>query len=158
MTQKTNNKAVENTPANEQIETVQSNAPAVQHETFEDAPTITLDKKVDFASLVEASSKLGELKEIITLTAEYLELKKEGDNFIGVFIGEQTMSMTDKATGELKTMPAARFLINKKVFINSGAALVSELKRANIQIGTPLKVTFTEKKGNTKIYSITLLG
>jgi len=153
---KTTNNAVENTPATEPIAT--ANTPAVQHETYEDTPTITLDKKVDFASLVEASANLGELKEIITLTAEYIELKKEGENFIGVYIGEQIMSVTDKQTGELKSVPAARFLINKKVFINAGAALVSEIKRADIKIGTPIKVTFTEKKGNTKIYSITLLG
>jgi hypothetical protein len=68
------------------------------------------------------------------------------------------MSITDKATGEMKDLRAARFIINQKVFINAGAVLISELERANIPVGTPLEVTYERKEGNTKIYSITLLA
>jgi hypothetical protein len=42
--------------------------------------------------------------------------------------------------------------------INGGTVLVSELHNANVKPGTPLEVTYTEKKGNVKIYRITLLG
>lgn len=68
------------------------------------------------------------------------------------------MGVTDKATGEQKELVAARFLINKKVYINAGVTLVNELKRASVPVGTPLQVTYIRKEGNAKIYEIALLG
>jgi hypothetical protein len=68
------------------------------------------------------------------------------------------MKVTNKSTGEQKELDAARFIINKRIWINAGAVLIGELKRANIPTGTPLQVTYERKDGNTKIYSITLLG
>jgi hypothetical protein len=36
--------------------------------------------------------------------------------------------------------------------------LVNEIKRAGIAAGTPVEVLYKEKKGNTKIYTLTLLS
>ena len=92
------------------------------------------------------------------LTAEYVELEKTGESFRGVYIGFQDMNITDKQTGESKKLKAARFLIDKKVRINAGAVLISELHLANVPVGTPLEVTYVRKDGNTKIYSIKLIA
>lgn len=114
-------------------------------------------------SFLEAMSKsdsktLKGMSVMMDLTAEYLELEKIGENFRGVFIGLQDMNVTDKQTGETKTLKAARFLIDKKIYINAGAVLISELHRANVPFGTPLEVTYVRKENNTKIYSIKLIA
>jgi hypothetical protein len=118
--------------------------------------SVDMDAK-EFSALVEASAKLKDKKPIITLTAEYIELAKPGESFRGIFFGLQEMQVTDQGTGELKTIQAARFLIDKGVKINGGVVLVNEIKRSGIGSGAPIEVTFKEKKGNTKIYTITLL-
>ena len=112
----------------------------------------------NFAELVAKSTNLDNLEQVLTLTAEYIELEKPSESFRGVFIGTQHTNMTDKATGEEKIVEAARFLINKQVFINMGVVLVQELKRADVKIGTPVEITYLRKEGNTKIYQVTLLG
>ena len=120
-----------------------------------DAATINV---TDFAEAIERSASVDKLKPLMTLTADYIELEKPSESFRGIYVGMQAMQITDKATGELKPLTAARFIINKKIYINAGAVLVSELQRGNIPVGTPLQVTYERKEGNTKIYSITLLG
>ena len=112
----------------------------------------------DFSSLVEKSANLNELKPVITLTADYIELEKPSEFFDGIFIGYQDMEILDQQTGEHKTLKAGRFLINKQVFINAGAVLVRELERSKINLGTPVRVTYLRKEGNTKLYTLTLLG
>jgi len=112
----------------------------------------------DFAQMVEKSATLGALKPVLTLTAEYIELEKPSEFFDGIFIGTQDMNITDKGTGELRTIQACRFLVDKKVKINAGAVLVSEIERAKINVGTAIRVTYTAKNGNTKLYEIALLG
>jgi hypothetical protein len=112
----------------------------------------------NFTDLLELSAKVDKMKPQITLTADYIELEKPSESFSGVYIGLQVMSVTDKATGEQKELMAARFLINKKVYINAGVTLVNELKRASVPQGTPLQVTYVRKEGNAKIYEIALLG
>ena len=87
-----------------------------------------------------------------------MELEKPGESFDGIFIGWQEMGITDKQTGEQKTLKASRFLINKQVKINAGAVLVNELERAKIAVGTAVRVTYLRKEGNTKLYTLTLLG
>ena len=111
-----------------------------------------------FSSLVEKSANLNELKPVITLTADYIELEKPSEFFDGIFIGYQDMEILDQQTGEHKTLKAGRFLINKQVFINAGAVLVRELERSKINLGTPVRVTYLRKEGNTKLYTLTLLG
>jgi hypothetical protein len=122
------------------------------------AQTIALSSELDFATMVERSATLKELKPLITLTADYIELEKPSEFFDGIFIGFQPMNLTDKNTGEQKNLVAARFLIDKQVKINAGAVLVAELERAKIIAGTPLRITYLRKEGNTKVYTLTLLG
>ncbi len=117
------------------------------------APEIT-----NFADLVAKSTMLNDLEQVVTLTAEYIELEKPSEFFRGVYIGTQVMHIIDKVTGEEKSMDAVRFLINKGVFINAGIVLVNEIKRAGINVGTPVEVTYLRKEGNTKIYQVKLLG
>lgn len=120
--------------------------------------TPAINQDFDFSALVEKSATLTELKPVITLTAEYIELEKPSEYFDGIFIGFQDMEIADNNTGEMKTLKAGRFLINKQVFINAGAVLVRELERAKISLGTAIRVTYLRKEGNTKIYTLTLLG
>lgn len=112
----------------------------------------------NFADLLEASANVGKLKEVVTLTNAYIELEKPSDSFKGIFVGFIQMSVTDKVTGELRQMSAAQFLIDKKMFINGGVNLVSQLKKSNVPSGTPVKVTYVRKDGNVKVYELTLLG
>lgn len=108
--------------------------------------------------MLEASSNLSKLKTAINLSPEYIELAKQGESFRGIFWGFTEITVNDQVTGEQRTIPAAAFLVEKTIRINAGVALVSECKKAGIDKGTPLEVTFKEKKGNLKLYSLTLLG
>jgi hypothetical protein len=107
---------------------------------------------------MEKSDSLDKMQSVMKLTAKYIELEKPSESFRGVFIGMGEINVNDKNTGEVKSIPAARFIINKQVFINAGAVLVTEINRSGVPVGTPLEVTYERKEGNTKIYSITLLG
>jgi len=140
-----------------------ANVPAIPSQLPEEpsnvSPAIVQDDYLLLmAQAVERSEKLDKMAPVMTLTAEYIELQKPGESFKGVFVGTQRMKVTNKSTGEQKELDAARFIINKRIWINAGAVLIGELKRANIPTGTPLQVTYERKDGNTKIYSITLLG
>jgi hypothetical protein len=128
-----------------------------QVETNVDVSTINPQ---DFAAAMEKSDSkaLKGMEVLMDLTAEYVELAKAGESFRGVYIGLQDMNITDKQTGENKKLKAARFLIDKKIYINAGAVLISELNRAGVPVGTPLEVTYVRKDGNTKIYSIKLIA
>jgi hypothetical protein len=128
-----------------------------QVETNIDVSTINPQ---DFAAAMEKSDSkaLKGMEVLMDLTAEYVELAKAGESFRGVYIGLQDMNITDKQTGENKKLKAARFLIDKKIYINAGAVLISELNRAGVPVGTPLEVTYVRKDGNTKIYSIKLIA
>ena len=126
--------------------------------TQENAAVSVAPEITNFADLVAKSTMLNDLEQVVTLTAEYIELEKPSESFRGIYIGTQQMHIIDKVTGEEKTMDAVRFLINKGVFINAGVVLVNEIKRAGINVGTPVEVTYLRKEGNTKIYQVTLLG
>lgn len=126
--------------------TAVENTPAIDQPTF------------DLNAMIEKSAHLEKLKPMITLTADYIELEKPSEFFDGIFIGWQNMEITDQTTGEVRKLKAGRFLCNKQVKINAGAVLIKELERANIELGTALRVTYTKKEGNTKLYSLTLLG
>lgn len=128
-----------------------------QNSAVEITPAIQSDN-IDLTALLEKSANLGELKPVLTLTADYIELEKPGEHFDGIYIGTQQMNVNDVNTGEQRTLTAARFLVNKQVKINAGAVLISELERAKISVGTPLRVTYLRKDGNAKLYTLTLLG
>jgi len=108
--------------------------------------------------MLEASANLSNLKTAINLSPEYIELAKQGESFRGIFWGFTEITVNDQVTDEQRQIPAAAFLVDKCIRINAGVALVSECKKAGIDKGTPLEVTFKEKKGNLKIYSLTLLA
>ena len=157
--QTTKTNAVEMTPATDSqivetttidIETTETGQIAIE------APVLMND--MNFSELIERSANLTKLEPVLTLTAEYIELQKPGEYFDGIYIGQQDMNVIDKATGEQKKLTACRFLIDKKVKINAGAVLLSEITRAKIQLGTPIRVTYSAKNGNTKLYEIALLG
>jgi len=108
--------------------------------------------------MLEASANLSKLKTAINLSPEYIELAKPGESFRGIFWGFTEITVNDQVTNEPRQIDAAAFLVDKAIRINAGVALVSECKKAGIDKGTPLEVTFKEKKGNLKIYSLTLLA
>lgn len=117
-----------------------------------------VEEIANLSQMLEASTNLSAATATFTLSTSYIELAAEGDSFRGIFAGITTISMTDQVTGEPKDQEVARFLIDKQVRINGGAVLLSELKSTGVTPGTPLEVTFVEKKGKTKIYSLTLLS
>lgn len=108
--------------------------------------------------MLEASANLTKLKAAINLSPEYIELVKAGESFRGIFWGFTEITVNDQVTGEQRTIAAAAFLVDKAIRINAGVALVGECKKSGIDKGTPVEVTFKEKKGNLKIYSLTLLA
>jgi hypothetical protein len=116
----------------------------------------------NIASLLEASTVLANLDPVLKLEKGYLELAKEGDTVRCIFYGYSTINLTDNETGEVIEKEAVQFIMNKQIFLNSGVSMVRKFKAANLAIGTPVEVTFTEKvktpNGNVKDYSITLLG
>jgi hypothetical protein len=109
-------------------------------------------------ALMNASTKLDKLKTIVNLSSKYIELEATGDSFRGVYAGMTVCNVTDNETGEIKEMPAARFIIDKQIRINAGYVLVDEIKRSGLSVGAPVEVTYTEKKNRLKIYTVTLLG
>lgn len=117
-----------------------------------------VEEMANLSQMLEASSNLSKATTSFTLSTSYIELASEGDSFRGIFAGITTIQMTDQVTGEPKDQEVARFLIDKQVRINGGAVLLSELKSTGVAPGTPLEVTFVEKKGKTKVYSLTLLS
>ncbi len=117
-----------------------------------------VEEIANLSQMLEASTNLSAATATFTLSTSYIELAAEGDSFRGIFAGITTIAMTDQVTGEPKDQEVARFLIDKQVRINGGAVLLSELKSTGVTPGTPLEVTFVEKKGKTKIYSLTLLS
>lgn len=108
--------------------------------------------------MLEASTNLAKLKVAINLSPEYIELVKPGESFRGIFWGFTEITVNDQVTGEQRVIAAAAFLVDKAIRINAGVALVGECKKSGIDKGTPVEVTFKEKKGNLKIYSLTLLA
>jgi hypothetical protein len=136
---------------NNQVVTTQSNAVVeVNSDNFDG---------LDIEALLEKSSSMDKLETVLSLSPESITLEKVGESFRGIFMGYGEMTVNDANAEEGKrTLECAKFLINKKMCINGGTVLVSELHNANVKPGTPLEVTYTEKKGNVKIYRITLLG
>jgi 3-methyladenine DNA glycosylase Tag len=108
--------------------------------------------------MLEASANLTKLKAAINLSPEYIELVKAGESFRGIFWGFTEITVNDQVSDEQRTIPAAAFLVDKSIRINAGVALVGECRKSGIDKGTPVEVTFKEKKGNLKIYSLTLLA
>ena len=122
--------------------------------------SIALHSEADqnLAQFLADSENLDSLEEQIILTSQGISLDKVGEFFNGIFWGFSTMTVKDAVTEEIKEIPSVQFLINKQIRMNSGVALVNQLRQINPSKGTKLRVTFTEKDGNTKLYSVSLLG
>lgn len=118
--------------------------------------TMQVSGDVNFQDLVAKSENLTDLKPVMTLTADYIELEKPKDSFRGIYMGTGEINVTDKATGEVRPLTSCRFLVDKQMKINAGVTLVREC--SNVPTGTPVEVTYLRKEGNVKIYSVALLG
>jgi hypothetical protein len=143
---------------NKKAPIVENNQLAEQTTTSTEVTTPS-NNNFDISAMLEASTQLDKAETILTLSAEAISLDKVGESFRGIFIGFGTMTVTDdKVEAGQRTIPSAKFLINKQVRINAGVVLINELKNANVVEGTKLEVTYTKKDGNVKIYSISLLN
>jgi hypothetical protein len=147
------------------MEETNKKAPIVENNQLAETTTNSTElstpsnSNFDISAMLEASTQLDKAETVLTLSAEAISLEKVGESFRGIFIGFGTMTVTDeKAEGGQRTIPSAKFLINKQVRINGGVVLVNELKNANVVEGTKLEVTYIKKDGNVKIYSISLLN
>jgi len=121
--------------------------------------TNELELVENIEELLEKSSSMDKMKTVLSLSPESITLDKVGESFRGIFVGFGEMTVNDQnEEGGKRTLPCAKFLIDKKMCINGGAVLVSEIKNAKVKIGTPLEVEYVEKKGNVKIYRIQLLS
>ena len=122
--------------------------------------SIALQSQSDLslAQFLEESTQLATLEEKIILSPSGISLDKVGESFNGIFWGFSTMTVKDAITGDLKEIPAVQFMIDRQIRINGGAALVSEFKQIALERGAKVRVTYREKVGNLKIYSVSLLG
>ena len=122
--------------------------------------SIALQSQSDLslAQFLEESTQLATLEEKIILSPSGISLDKVGESFNGIFWGFSTMTVKDAITGDLKEIAAVQFMIDKQIRINGGAALVSEFKQIALERGAKVRVTYREKVGNLKIYSVSLLG
>ena len=144
------------------MEETNKKAPIVENNQLAEQTTsteVSTPSNFDISALLEASTQLDKAETVLTLSAEPISLEKVGESFRGIFIGFGTMTVTDTTVeAGQRTIPSAKFLINKQVRINAGVVLINELKNANVVEGTKLEVTYTKKDGNVKIYSISLLN
>lgn len=150
---------VESTQENNQL--VNTESTLVNTESTSHVIQVTEDifDGLDIETLLSKSTGMDEMKQVLSLSPISITLDKVGESFRGLFMGYGEMTVNDANHEEGKrTLVCAKFLINKQICINAGAVLISELRNANLKTGTPLEVTYTEKKGNVKIYRITLLG
>ena len=124
------------------------------------AQSIALQSQSDLslAQFLEESTQLETLEEKIILSPSGISLDKVGESFNGIFWGFSTLTVKDAITGDLKEIPAVQFMIDRQIRINGGAALVSEFKQIALERGAKVRVTYREKVGNLKIYSVSLLG
>ena len=113
---------------------------------------------LDLAQFLEESTQLETLEEKIILSASGISLDKVGESFNGIFWGFSTMTVKEPIGDQLKEIPAVQFMIDKQIRINGGTALVTEFKQIGISRGAKVRVTYREKVGNLKIYSVSLLG
>jgi hypothetical protein len=116
------------------------------------------DDQTGILAAISKSHEIENLKPVIQLTAEYIELVQPGDYFDGVFIGFQKITVKDKQSGELREIGAVRFAKQGKIVLNAGANLVNSIKSIAMPPGTPVRVQYTKKDGNVKIYNVSLLG
>ena len=113
------------------------------------------------AGLMQKAEKLAGAQRLFNIVPKYREFTKQGDSMRGLWLGFKEMNIKDKETGELTPIPAAMWVGiedgNMKTFINAGVALVNEFKRACLDEGMEIEISYQGKNGDTKVYDITLL-
>lgn len=140
---------------NEEVKESAIKTVAIQTENLPDNAPSEFDNSL--MRIIQNSYQVANQAPIMELTASYLEIPNVGGTFRGAYAGKTFITITDKATGEQRTLESVVFVNNGKRFINSGVQLVDELTKFNPPLGTGLEITLKEKKGNTKIYSISVL-
>lgn len=139
--------------SNEQQEKAVEQAPANQQMQVSNTP--------EFANLLARSESkdLDKKKAIFSINMGTFQLDKPGDSFRGLFYGIGTMTVTNKATGELTDLPAVQLVKDRKIWMNAGANLVGTLKGVNPAQGTAIEIVLKEiNKDNVKIYDVNVLA
>jgi len=134
------------------------NEEMIQDQNLNSTTEISVQSTDDIAALLEASTGLEKKKPSLSLTQKYFEFAKVGEKTRGIFFGLTTINVKDKESEDLREIKAVQWISDKQVYINGGANLVSQVEKLNLPKGTAIEVEFTEKSGNVKIYSISLLA
>lgn len=121
-----------------------------------------------FSTILANLEKMKTSKGAIQLNGEYFDFAKAGDKSSGVFIGYQTVKFKDpkSSTGYTDEMDAVKWLVEeedgtKKIKLSAGAALVNEIKKNGIAVGTGIIITFRElggKNGQTKLFDVAVVA
>jgi len=138
--------------------TQSKNEEMIQDQNLNSTTEISVQSTDDIAALLEASTGLEKKKPSLSLTQKYFEFAKVGEKTRGIFFGLTTINVKDKESEDLREIKAVQWISDKQVYINGGANLVSQVEKLNLPKGTAIEVEFTEKSGNVKIYSISLLA
>ena len=110
----------------------------------------------DFMHLMRASQELQTKAAVVSVVPRYFEFNRIGDRTRGVFV--DFTSITKKQDdGSLKDIPCVRWMTNGEMFINGGIALVTTFERINCPRGTPVEISYAQKRGNCKVYDVKLL-
>lgn len=117
-----------------------------------------LPSALDLANAIEQSKNLANAEKKLVLSSEYIQLKKVGTSFRGVFLGLGTMRVKAEGETEPRTIPCARFAKDGKVVINGGASLVNQFDGGVVPIGAMVEVEYVKKDGDVKVYEVSLLG
>ena len=91
----------------------------------------------NIANLLVASTKLDALKPVVTLSSSYIELESVGSSFRGIYAGPTEIQTTDKESGELRTLPAVRFIVDKKIRVPSHQAVMIHPSSGSTSGGNP---------------------
>jgi len=138
--------------------TQSKNEEMIQDQNLNSTTEISVQSTDDIAALLEASTGLEKKKPSLSLTQKYFEFAKVGEKTRGIFFGLTTINVKDKESEDLREIKAVQWISDKQVYINGGANLVSQVEKLNLPKGTAIEIEFTEKSGNVKIYSISLLA
>lgn len=126
-------------------------------QTVEAIATLQPNTFSNIAEMLENSTKTKDLKKQVDLIPEYYEFEKAGDKLRCIFLDFVIIQIKDN-NGVLQDRKAVRFIADRKIYLNSGYLLVNGVEKSGIVSGTAIEITFDGKDGNTKKYSVSLLG
>jgi hypothetical protein len=120
-------------------------------------------RQIDFLlKAQEVANALNLFTEAVKLNVEYLELKAEGEQVRGVFMGYGKATMKNPQTGEFKEMKTVILYTPDGVKISAGINLLNTFEGANLPTGAPVSVTYTGAQKidggkAVKVYEVYLL-